>query len=77
MLSNPAVTVRALSARYKAMAGTLLVLFSVLGAEAQAQSSVLQGSGYRGSSYVPQGWCKYGNTGLNGFLTTGVAPTHR
>lgn len=40
---------------------------------ALAQSVVIGGEGWRGSSYVPQGGCKYGNTGLNGFLETSVA----
>ena len=41
---------------------------------AQAQSTVLSGAGARGSSYIPEGRCKYGNTGLRGFLDTSVGP---
>jgi hypothetical protein len=42
--------------------------------DAYAQSIVVSGSGYRGSSHVEAGACKYGNTGLRGTLTTTVAP---
>jgi hypothetical protein len=52
-----------------------VVLFVLsFAASAEAQSYVLTGAGARGSSYLPEGRCKYGNTGLRGILDTGVAP---
>jgi hypothetical protein len=51
-----------------------MLLALMCATQAEAQSNVLSGAGARGSSYVPEGRCKYGNTGLRGFLDTSVAP---
>ena len=56
------------------IAGLALLIAVLCATPAQAQSTVLSGAGARGSSYVPEGRCKYGNTGLRGFLETSVAP---
>jgi hypothetical protein len=66
---------RAVASGRAARAWTLGVLVALLcSVPAAAQADVLAAKGKRGRSAVPTGHCKYGNTGLRGFLTTSVRP---